>query len=509
MQQDNLATHYTSAENTGVVVLPEEVNVHITEAYERGKVDFNFFAALCMPEVCLFALPEFYIAVWLILTSREEDMVGKLMRFALGLPRGHAKTTFIKVLICWLIVYDKASFALIICSNADLADSLLADIHDILSSDNLTSIYGDWQSGLAIDSADTKKAMYHNRAVVLVARGWAAGIRGLNLKNQRPDLIFCDDVQTRKNDESPAERDALLKELVGTIFKAIAPRGNRLIIYVGNMYSEECILNKFKNNSRWISMVTGAILSTGLPLWPELFSLEELMESYYHDEELGLAHIWFAEIMNDPQSIALSLLPNPLPLCPIDKISEPDGAFITIDPAGFRNNSDDNVIAVHYKYNNKGYVVETSRGIIDPQELIRRTLVLAIKHGVSLIGVEDTGYQQTLSFWLSFFMRQQGITGIHVVSLKPHGRSKETRIRIFVQELYNLSYYILDPATRRDYTWQASLYKIGKKDNRDDLLDAIAYAIDIRNDYWPLIVNLKMNSSINGECHVVGNNTPF
>ena len=488
----------------------EEVNVSTLEAYEKGRVDINFFAALAMPEVCIFSLPYFYVVLWQILTQREEIDMGKLMRFALGLPRGHAKTTFIKILICWLIVYDKVSFALIICSNSDLADSLLADIHDILSSPNFTAIYGDWQAGLAIDSADTKKAAYHSRAVVLVARGWSAGIRGLNLKNQRPDLIFCDDVQTRKNDESPTERNNLLKELVGTIFKAIAPRGNRLIIYVGNMYSEECILNKFKANSNWSSMITGAILSTGQPLWPELFSLEELMESYEHDEQLGLSHVWFAEVMNDPQSIALSLLPHPLPDSLFSEIEDPDGVFITIDPAGFRRNSDDNVIAVHYKHDNKGFVAEINTTEKMPDKIVQTALSLALKHGASLIGVEDVGYQQTLAFWISYFMKEQNITGIQVVPLKPHGRSKESRIRNFIQELYAKNYFILDSHTRRAYTWQASVYKIGKSDNRDDLLDCIAYGQDVRNEYWHLLSNLRRSiGSIDGECSVVGNNTPF
>jgi len=488
----------------------EEVNVSTHEAYEKGRVDINFFAALAMPTVCIFSLPAFYIAIWQILTQRDEVDMEKVMRFALGLPRGHAKTTFIKILICWLIVYDKVNFALIICSNSELADSLLADIHDTLCSPNFTAIYGDWQAGLAIDSADTKKATYHNRAVILVARGWKAGIRGLNLKNARPDLIFCDDVQTRQNDESPSERNNLLKELAGTIFKAIAPRGNRLIIYVGNMYSEECILNQFKKNTRWTSMVTGAILSTGLPLWPELFSLEELMESYEHDEQLNLANIWFAEVMNDPQSIALSLMPHALPDSPFTEITDPDGVFITIDPAGFRKNSDDNVIAVHYKHDNKGFVAETNMDEKMPDMIIQTALAMAIRHGASLIAVEDTGYQQTLGFWINYFMKEMGITGIVVVPLKPHGRSKESRIRNFIQELYARNYFILDPHTRRAFIWQASIYKIGKADNRDDLIDCIAYGQDVRNEYWHLITNLRRTiGAIEGECSVVGNNTPF
>ena len=489
----------------------QEISASILDAHERGKVDINFFAGLCMPTVSIYSLPFFYVTVWQMLAAnREPELVGKILRFALGLPRSHAKTTFVKILIVWLIVYDKISFPLIVCSNADLADSLLADIHDILCSPNVTSIYGDWQAGLVIDSADTKKAAYHGRSVTIVARGWSAGIRGLNLQNTRPDFILCDDAQTKKNDESPSERNTLLNELVGTIFKAISPRGDRYIIYVGNMYSSECILNKLKQNSKWLSMITGAILENGKPLWPELFSLEDLMESYYHDEELGLAHIWFAEVMNDPKSIATALLPYQLPTCPIETIEDPDGVFITIDPAGFKDTSDDNVISVHYKHENKGYIAERVSGILDPQELIKTTLNLALKHGASLIGIEDVGYQQTLQFWMNFWMKEWRIKNVIVVPLKPHGRTKESRIRLFVAELYKESYYILDAEARRKFVWQASMYKIGKPKNKDDILDSDAYGLDVRNEYWNFITNTKHAAmAIDSTCHVVGNNTAF
>lgn len=488
----------------------QEATVNVAEAYERGKTDINFFAALALPTVFEYPLPYFYVSVWQILANRKPEDIGKLLRFALGLPRGHAKTTFIKILIVWFIVYDKVSFALIVCANADLADALLADIHDILSSPNITAIYGDWTSNLITDSADTKKAFYHGRSVVLVSRGWSAGVRGLNLKNMRPDLIFCDDVQTKKNDKSPADRQALLSELVGTIFKAIAPRGNRLIIYVGNMYSEDCILNMFRKSSSWISLITGAILSDGTPLWPELFSLEELMESYEHDEQLGEAKTWFAEVMNDPQAAAETILPFPIPESPLKEIPDPDGVFITIDPAGFRNSSDDNVIVVHYKHDNIGYVMQTVRGVMNPEQMVKDTLALALQHGASLIAVEDVGYQQTLLFWFEYFMKEFHISDIYVVPLKPHGRSKESRIRLFIESLYAKNYYIVDPVTRREFTWQASLYKLGKKDNKDDLLDGVAYGEDVRNEYWHLITNLnRMRGAITADCRVVGNNTCF
>jgi len=107
-------------------------------------------------------------------------------------------------------------------------------------------------------------------------------------------------------------------------------------------------------------------------------------------------------------------------------------------------------------------------------------------------------------------LREYGIEGITVVPLKPKGRSKELRIRLFIAELYNGSYYLLDPSTRSAFIWQASLYKIGKPNNRDDLLDAVSYGLDVRNEYWHLLVSpLDMGQVLQGEARVVPNNAPF
>lgn len=484
----------------------EIISVPLADAYERGKEDINFFAAICIPEVCIFPFPDFYIAAFFLLKSKPDELI----RFALGLPRGHAKTTFIKILLSWLIVYDMAKFVLIVCSNSSLAENLLADIHDILSSDNIKQVYGDWQQGLMIDSADTKKAQFHSRSVILVARGWSAGIRGINLKHQRPDVIFCDDVQTKSNSQSEGDSQKLLIELTGTIFKAIAPTGTRIILYVGNMYSEDCILNKLRKTYGWTSMITGAILSDKKPLWPELHPLKELMESYYHDESLGLSDVWFAEVMNDPVNGHLSIFPHPIPPSPFEdfEIENPIGSFITIDPAGFRKTSDANQIVVHLRINDSSVIVETAQGIYDPEQLIIKTLQLALKWRCSLIGVEDVAYQQTLCFWLQKYILLYNISDITIVPLRPHGRSKETRIRLYIQSLYAHSSYIHDAETRRNFTWQASTYKLGKSDNKDDLLDACAYGEDIKNEYWDKI-KLSTSRLIDSECAVVKNNTPF
>lgn len=485
-----------------------DVGVDIHEARERGRIDINFFASLAMPEVMVSPLPFFYVMVFGILTQRKPEEIGRILRFALGLPRAHAKTTFIKVIICWLIVYDKVSFPLFICASEPLAEQLLADVNDMLGSPNMEAVFGNWTSNLSTDTKELKKAMYHKRPVVLAAKGAQSSVRGLNIKHTRPDMIICDDMQTRENDESPTESLRLLRWFTATLLKLVAPRGDRLVIYIGNMYSEDCILRKLQSNTKWTSLVTGAILDNGEPLWPELHSLEDLMESYIHDEELGQADTWFAEVMNDPKNPGKALLPIALPDSPFSEEEVPDGVFLSIDPAGFRDISDDNVIVVHHVIGGKGVAKLAVMGIMDPKELIKNALELALSHGASLIAVESVAYQQTLGFWLKFFMAQLQITGIEVVEVHPHGRHKEARIRQFIAELYAQEYY-LGPDLRPHYVWQANKYKIGAKKNKDDLLDAVAYGIDVRNEYWHLIKNLLTEGRFAIQASVVGNNTPF
>lgn len=485
----------------------QEINADALEAYERGKTDINFFAALLLPTVMVSALPAFYLGVFQILVTRSEKQIGKILRFALGLPRGHAKTTFIKIIICWLIVYDKISFTVVVCANDDLAEALIQDISDALGSENAEAVFGKWDSQLSVDSKSEKKAYYHGRAIILKAKGAGSALRGINIKHKRPDLIFFDDAQTKECDESPTERIKFRRWLVAT-FKIIAPRGDRLIIYVGNMYSDECILYQLKNSPSWVSLVTGAILENGEPLWPELHSLEDLMESYFHDEALGEADVWFAEVMNDPVSRATSLLHEMIGTSPLTAESIPDGVFITIDPAGFKDISDDNTIVVHYVHNGRGHVAAIDSGIKDPEQLIIRALQLAMHHGASLIGVEDVAYQQTLLFWFNKYLHEYKIKGIEIVPLKPAGRSKEARIRLFIAEVYAGNYSLME-APKALFVWQAMKYKIGAKKNKDDILDAVAYGLDVRNDYWHLVKNLKTSGQILITARIQSDNTPF
>lgn len=483
------------------------ITVNKDETKQRCEQDINFFAALAIPHVVTDPFPPFYVAMFHLLMSRTPEQLGKIMRFALGLPRGHAKTTFIKVMIAWMIVFDKIRFVIVICANDDLAQALVSDINDILGSPNIESIFGRWTDNLTTDAKQQKIAFYHGHNIAIAAKGEGSSMRGINIKHQRPDMILFDDAQTKECDESPVESVKFRRRFTATL-KIIAPKGTRLIVYIGNMYSDTCMLYQLKESSSWISLITGAILESGEPLWPALHSLEDLLDGYLHDVSLGEEEVWFAEVMNDPQHRGTSLADGTIPVYDQDfSRIQPDGVFITIDPAGFRKKSDDNVIVVHYVYDGKPVIYAVEAGNKDPEKLIKEAIDLALEHGASLIAVEAVAYQQTLLYWFERFLQTLGLQDIHVVPLSPKQRSKESRLIVWVKELVSDSYRVHTKA-RASVLWQIQKYKLGKKENKDDIIDACAYGIDVRAEYWHLITN-RIIQRIANQSKVIENNTPF
>jgi len=74
-----------------------------------------------------------------------------------------------------------------------------------------------------------------------------------------------DDVQKRETSENKELSDQLLKWILGTLMKARSNSGCTYI-YVGNMYPQNCILEKLKNNTQWTSFIVGGLLADGSSL---------------------------------------------------------------------------------------------------------------------------------------------------------------------------------------------------------------------------------------------------
>jgi len=204
--------------------------------------------------------------------------------------------------------------------------------------------------------------------------------------------------------------------------------------------------------------------------------------------------VWYSEVMNIPVGGKLSLLPDgKIPETPVlDVVEEtPLGGFITIDPSGYRKDSDDTGIAVHLIFAPYHYQVrEISARIMNPGECIEEAFRLAEVYKIKHIFVETVAYQQSLQWHLQETVKllPAGMQDIQIIELKTGRRNKTSRIRVWIKSLLEGS-YSLHKDVRAVVLYQALGFKIERTDNKDDILDVCAYGMDVRREYGDLILS--------------------
>lgn len=461
-----------------------EVTAQTAEAAALSRQDLNFLGMLAAPEEFIFAFPKFYITLFFLLTAFKQ----KIERFAIGIPRGFAKTTFIKLLCLWYILFSHKKFILIVGASEDLAVNTLADICDLLNSTNIRRLFGNWQANIEVDTQALKVFHFRGRNIILRAIGAGTAVRGINRKNSRPDVIIMDDVQKRETSENKELSDQLLRWILGTLMKARSNEGCTYI-YVGNMYPQNCILEKLKNNSQWTSFIVGGILADGTSLWEELRPIEELLSEYQADMEMGHAEIFISEVLNSTDIAAASGLDlSKIPALPdYYNIDEAEGGFIIIDPSAGKKTSDDCTIN-HYSVCDAKPILDTVlHGTFSPLETIKKAIELGLQKGTRLICVEGVAYQSTLLFWFNYICEQEGISGFELAELSPKGQAKNNRIKRGLLQCLAGEIY-LHPDVRSLVISQAMDWNPLKINNTDDIIDPIGYVEEVMRDYPHLIM---------------------
>jgi len=475
----------------------QEVELHHDQVKNYMRDDLDYLATQLMPDEAVYPFPPFYRQVWALILSNLWTLTPEqIFRFALGLPRGHVKTNFLKILICYMVLHDyKINFILIVCATEPLAENFLNDIHDMLKMPLVRELYGSWENSLTRSTMKVKISNFQNRGIIIAAIGAGTSLRGLNLKRRRPQLIICDDVQTKENDGSPREREKLLQWLVGTLFKARSKITKAAILYVGNMYSTDCILYKFSKLPNWTSLITGAILADGTALWPELNSIRELVEEYEHDAGLGEASTWFAEIQNDPIGASAGLLDPSETIAPWEKAL--DGVmdtyhirFITVDPAGNDPGSDDNVVATHCLEEEETIgTVEIANGNWSPGEVVKEIVRQVIAYRVGIIFIESNAYQGSLAYWLKIAFDKLGLEEIKIVPIHTGAATKYKRIKAFVRQWTRGKWHFYSQGAYNKVIYQLYAYKTTKRDNVDDCLDVCSQAVLAVSKHYRDILN--------------------
>lgn len=454
--------------------LVSEVAIDAAAVQDACKNSLDFLAALTVPAVYKYAFPPVYLSVWDWLVSyihKSRDF----SRLALGLPRGFGKTLLIKIFIIYCILFTSRKFILIICENQTKANNIIADVVDALDEPNIRKVFGDWRVGIETDRQDLKKFGFRGRNIILMGAGADTGIRGITIKNERPDVMLFDDIQSRECADSQTQSDKLERELVGTAMKAKSPHGC-LYVFIANMYPTKwSILRKLKHNSTWIKFIAGGILADGTSLWEELQPINQLMDELANDIAMGRPEIFFSEVLNDETASSNYLIDlSALPPLPYSEGDIAQGNFVIIDPATDKVGADAVSIGYCEVYDSYPVLMEVTEGRLSPGETIRVALNYCLKHNCRLVAIEGVAYQSTLAYWFKVITEQQGIYGIEAVEVYPGSTSKNSRI-INMFKAYAAGELFIAPEAKPLAHLQISQFNPLKKDNTDGILDLLTY----------------------------------
>jgi len=456
------------------------------QARGAAKANLNFLGSLCMPDDFVFGFPAFYLTLFGILTGFSKAVE----RYALGIPRGFAKTTFIKLLCVWYILFSHKKFILIVCASEELAVNVISDIVAMLGHPNLVGLFGNWEQNCEENQKHKKVFYFRGRTVILQGVGAETSVRGINRNNKRPDVIIMDDIQKKEDAKNKELANKMLEWMVGTLMKARS-NSDCTFIFVGNMYPQNSILDMLRKNKQWVSFVVGGILEDGDSLWPELKPIEMLLEEWESDKDLGQEDIFLSEILNSTDMpLATGIDLQEIKVAP-DWMSDvqPDGSFIIIDPSGSDKTSDDCTINYYEVKDAKPILTEIKAGTFTPKETIIKTLEIALTTNTRLICVEAVAYQKSLLFWFTDYCQEHNIEGFEFHPVSPRGQTKNARIKKGVVKLIAGEIYV-HKEVRSLVADQYREWNPMKRNNRDDIIDPIGYVEEVTTNYAHFIPHM-------------------
>ena len=195
-------------------------------------------------------------------------------------PRGGGKTSIVRYLSIYAIVYDYRRFVVILAANAFSADANLYNIraefetNDRLAEDfpeictPILALGGANQRAAAqtVNGQRTRLTWTGNlirlpevsgspaSGALITSIGIEGAIRGLNYQGQRPDLVLIDDPETRESAASEAETRKR-EGIIDSDVTGLAGQEKRIaIFYTCTIWSANCLAAKYtdqKIKSAW------------------------------------------------------------------------------------------------------------------------------------------------------------------------------------------------------------------------------------------------------------------
>lgn len=459
-----------------------------TTVVREGAKELNVLAALTMPHVMSSLFPPHYLYWWHRASTLASGRAG-FPKLALGIPRGFVKTTLLKLLIVYLILFTQRRFILVICASEDLAGLIVKDVLDMLSHRNIRQLFGNWDAQQEYQRGSATRFFFRGRSIILKGVGVGTNFRGISENLSRPDVMIFDDAQTKDCAESAAQAATFQSWFYGTALKCKDPHFC-FYLYVGNMYPKleiapatpdspaqyGCLLKNLKLSPHWESIVTGAILSDGTSLWEEVHSIENLLAEYAQDKAARQEAVFLAEVMNFDDAVNIEVFDEtkvePYPFTDAAYVA---GRCLIVDPSLGKKSSDRQAVGLVEVIEGRTVVRDLRTYQVSAPQLVQDLIDRCLSENISAIAIESYAYQATLGQWFQYFFGLLGITHINVILMNKGGASKVSAIMSMFKEVMT-GQLLIHPSAFPPLLSEIQVFDPQRKNNEDGYLDVAAYA---------------------------------
>lgn len=482
----------------------EQTHMSRDDAIDALRTDARFLIQFYLADELKFDVPDFHVESFNLITMEQ------ILYIALALPRGHAKTTLSKLSCVWYFLFTPTRFVVYVSNTAPIAAEACKDIIAYLRNPNHQALFdGPVDIDFEVDreghgyykfwmNCPKGDGTFYRKFCILKALGAGQQVRGLNVDNERPQLAVVDDLEDNENTATPMLQKKLRKWFFGAFIKALSKKRKK-VIYLGNMLSNQSILYYLCEKSpQWHSIRKGALLSNGQPLWPDMWSLNDLRADFVEYQNLGETALWFAEMMNMPMAEGTALIaPDEITYLPLVLPGQQSTSFITYDPAISQKTwANDSAIAVHGYVCDRWQIVETFSAKMEPEKVFHILIELCLKWNTRCVGIEGGAYQLGLKLLYDILMKAYGQT-FTVYEIPHHNRAKVERLAVWCAALRKRTWVLTEGD--QAITQQLITFDPLKSNNVDDLIDACAMGIVMTELY---MTEIMQQYSVSEELYV-------
>lgn len=298
--------------------------------------------------------------------------------------------------------------------------------------DEVLRVYGDLTKvnpkGRDQDNIRDSAGDFFVNGVRLRAKGYDTPIRGLKSRHSRPTRVLLDDVESDEHIENVEQRQKYLNNYIKGIIPAV-DNETGVIKMFGTILHDDSLLHTLviNHNGRIYRAWEGKDRKL---LWPSNWTVEKLEQKR---EEMRISEKgdagFYQEYFNEPISEEDQIFRKEMfryfnQLQWDDDIKKKAHKIYTlVDPAISKKETADftAIITVAVDSMNKIYVLQISRGRLDPIETIKTIFAHYETWKPMFVGIETTAYQKALKFFIEEEKKRQdsSVQSMQIVEIKP------------------------------------------------------------------------------------------